>query len=149
MIGWGTVNKKEKHHFSIIGTPLIPITSLSSTVPPMFHITLGIVLKLFEMISSEVRKLDCNHIHEVQKNVEKEWEFNSNELKEKKDGRYKLCDKLLDFINFKERFMGKLHNNILELDQVAKMCNGHVKKQKIEPCSAFLCLVSQFDEKLE
>ena len=132
MIGWGTVNKKGKHHFSIIGTPLIPITSLSSTVPPMLHITLGIVLKLFEMILSEVRKLDCNHIHEVQKNVEK-----------------KLCDKLLDFINFKERFMAKLHNNISELDQVAKMCSGHVKKQKKEPCSAFLCLVSQFDDKLE
>ena len=55
----GTVNRKGKHHSSIIGTPLIPVTSLSNIVPPVLHITLGIVLKLFDMILSEVRKLDC------------------------------------------------------------------------------------------
>ena len=64
----GTVNKKGKHHFSIIGTPLIPITSFSNIVTPVLHITLAIVLKLLEMILSEVRKLDYNHITEVQKN---------------------------------------------------------------------------------
>ena len=56
----GNVNRKGKHHSSIIGSPLIPITSLSNIVPPVLHITLGIVLKLFEMILSEVRKLDRN-----------------------------------------------------------------------------------------
>ena len=86
----GTVNKKVKHHFSIIGTPLISITSLSSIVPPVLHITFSIVLNLFEMLLSEVRKLDCNHITEVQKIFEKEWEVNSNELKEKEDDRYIL-----------------------------------------------------------
>ena len=30
----GTVNKKGKHHCSIIGTSLIPITLLSNTAPP-------------------------------------------------------------------------------------------------------------------
>ena len=63
----GPINKKEKYHFSIIETHLIPITTLSNIVPPVLHITLGIVLKLFEMILSEVRKLDCNHITEVEK----------------------------------------------------------------------------------
>ena len=56
----GTVNKKGKHDFSIIGTPLISITTLLNIVPPVLHITLGIVLKLFEMILSEVWKLDCD-----------------------------------------------------------------------------------------
>ena len=79
----GTINKKEKHHFSIIGTPLVPITSLSNILPPVFHISFGIVLKLFEMILPEVRKLDCNHITEVQRFFEEEWEVNSNELKGK------------------------------------------------------------------
>ena len=50
------VNRKGKHHSSIIGSPLIPITSLSNIVPPVMHITLGIVLKLFEMILCEDRK---------------------------------------------------------------------------------------------
>ena len=59
--------------------------------------TLSIVLKLFEMILSEIRKLDCSHITEVQINFEKEWEVNSNKLKGKEDDKYELCDKLLDF----------------------------------------------------
>ena len=146
----GTVNTKGKHHFSIVGTPLIPITSLSNVVPPVLHITLGIVLKLFEMILSEVRKLDCNHITEVRKKKEKEWEDDSNALKVKKNDMHKLCDKLLDLMNFKERFMAKLNNNVSELDQIAQICSGRVKKQKkMEPCSSFSCLASQFDDKLE
>ena len=55
---------------------------------------------------------------------------------------YKLCDKLLDLMNFKERFMAKLNNNIAELDDVAKICSGRVKKpKKLEVCCAFSYLV--------
>ena len=115
----------------------------------MLHITFGIVLNLFEMLLSEVRKLDCNHITEVQKCFEKEWEINSNELKEKEDDRYILCHKLLHLMDLKERFMAKLHNDISELNQVAKICSGCVEKQKIKPCSAFLRLASEFDDKVE
>ena len=115
----------------------------------MLHITLGIVLKLFEMILSEVRKLDCNHITEVQKEIEKEWEADSTKLKEKQNDMYKLCDKLLDLMNFKERFVAKLHNDISELDKVTKICSGLAKKQKIQLCKGFLCLAFQFDDKLE
>ena len=32
-----TVNKTEKHLFGIIGTSIIPITSLSNIVPPVYH----------------------------------------------------------------------------------------------------------------
>ena len=78
----GTVNKKVKHNSSIIGTSLIPITPLSNIVQPVLHVTLGIVLKLFEMVLSKVRELDCNHITEVCKKVEKTWEDASNQLKE-------------------------------------------------------------------
>ena len=80
----GTVNKIGKYHSSIIGTPLIPITYLSNIVPPVLHITVGIVLKLFEIDLSEVRNVDCNHITEVRKKTEKDWKDGSNQLKEKK-----------------------------------------------------------------
>ena len=136
----GNVNRKGKHHSSIIGTPLIPMTPLSNIVPPVLYITLRIVLKLFEMISSEFKKLDCNHITEVQKLIEKEWEVKSNELKEKQDERYNLCEKSLGLFNFKGRFMAKLHKNISELDQIAKACSVCGKKQKINLCGVFLCL---------
>ena len=43
---------------------------------------------------------------------------------------YKLCDNLLDLMNFKECFMAKLDNYISEFDHLAKICSGHVKKQK-------------------
>ena len=52
-------------------------------------------------------------------------------------------------MNFKERFVEKLNNNVSELDKVAKICSGRVIKQKIQPCTEFSCLVSQFDDKLE
>ena len=42
----GTVNRKRKHHSSILGTP----NSLSNIVSPVFYITLGIALKLFDMV---------------------------------------------------------------------------------------------------
>ena len=42
---------------------------------------------------------------------------------------YKLCDKILDLMNFKERFMSKLANSISELDDVAKLCSGLEKKK--------------------
>ena len=50
--------------------------------------TVSIVLKLFEMILSEIRKLDCSHITEVQINFGKEWEVNSNKLKGKEYDKY-------------------------------------------------------------
>ena len=52
---------------------------------------------------------------------------------------YKLCDKLLDLMNFKEDFEAKFDNNISELDKVAKICSGCNKKQERQPCSGFLC----------
>ena len=110
----GNVNRKGKHHSSIIGSPLIPITSLSNIVPPVLHITLGIVLKLFEMILSEVRKLDRNHITAAQKEIEKEWKAERKKLKEKKNDMYNLCHKLLDMVNFKEGFA---KNNLKKIFQ--------------------------------
>ena len=110
----GNVNRKGKHHSSIIGSPLIPIISLSNIVPPVLHITLGIVLKLFEMILSEVRKLDRNHITAAQKRIEKEWKAERKKVKEKKKVIYNLCHKLLDMVNFKEDFAKKLEKNISE-----------------------------------
>ena len=58
------------------------------------------------------------------------------------------CHKLLDIVNFKG-FEKKLEKNISESDNVAKICGGHVEKQKIQPCSGFFCWASQFDDKLE
>ena len=82
------------------------------------------------MILSEVRKLDCNRITEVQKEIEKEWEAGSNELKEKENVMYKLCDKLLDLMNFKELVEAKFDNDISALDKVAKICSGCIIKNK-------------------
>ena len=44
---------------------------------------------------------------------------------------YKLCDKLIGLMNFKERFEAKFDNDISELDKVAKICSGHNKKYNL------------------
>ena len=87
-------------------------------VPPVLPVTLGIILKFFGMVSSEVRKLDCNLINEVQKRSENDWEAGNNLLMEENNEMYKLSDKLVILMDFKECFFGKLASNGLNVTSV-------------------------------
>ena len=46
--------KRGKHHLSIVASPCFPILKLSNVVPPVLHITLGITLKLFNMLCASM-----------------------------------------------------------------------------------------------
>ena len=48
-----------KLHKSIISGPVFPFVSLGNVIPPVLHITLGIVLKLFKMFLERVKSQDC------------------------------------------------------------------------------------------
>ena len=50
-----------KLHKSIVSSPVFPIVSLENVVPPVLHITLGIVLKLFKTLLSTVLKVKTAH----------------------------------------------------------------------------------------
>ena len=49
----GGLHKKRKFHESIISRALFPLKSLSHVVPPVLHIKLGIVLKLYQILLSK------------------------------------------------------------------------------------------------
>ena len=44
-----------KLHKSIASSPVFPILSLGNAVPPVLHVTSGIVLKMFNMLVEDVR----------------------------------------------------------------------------------------------
>ena len=48
-----------KLHKSIVSSPVFPIASLRNVVPPVLHIFLGNVLKLFKMLLERVKSQNC------------------------------------------------------------------------------------------
>ena len=44
-----------KLHKSIVSSPVFPILSLGNAVPPVLHVTSGIVLKMFNVLVEDVR----------------------------------------------------------------------------------------------
>ena len=52
------LNKTGRHHSSVSRRNLFPFVCLDNIVPPVLHITLGIVLKLFNLLLSKCRVLD-------------------------------------------------------------------------------------------
>ena len=54
----GGLHKRGKFHESVISRPLFPIKSLSHIVPPILHIKLGIVLKLYQILLSKTQEND-------------------------------------------------------------------------------------------
>ena len=48
-----------KLHKSIVSSLVFPISSLGNAVPPVLHITLGIVLKMFNMLLEHVESRLC------------------------------------------------------------------------------------------
>ena len=49
-----------KFHMSIVRNPIFPTVSLKNVVPPVLHITLDIVLKLFKILLGNVKSQDID-----------------------------------------------------------------------------------------
>ena len=52
------MRKTGKEHESVVRRSVLPLKSLDSVVPPVLHLTLGIVLKLYKVLVSELHGLD-------------------------------------------------------------------------------------------
>ena len=66
-----------KLHKSIVSSPVFPIGSLGNVVPPVLHITLGIVLKLFKMLLERVKSEACTSNELGTQINEDEWKAKS------------------------------------------------------------------------
>ena len=115
-----------KHHKSIVSSPIFPIMFLENVVPPVLHITLGIVLKLFKMLLNHAKSQESQSVEPHHENeCAKEWQEESKEFVEKENIFKKVCCKVLDLLNFKARFLAKFESETDEkLDEIAKLPNN-------------------------
>ena len=79
----GGLHKRGKFHESIISRPLFPIKSLSHVVPPVLHIKLGIVLKLYQILLSKTQENENIETSTARADQEKKLEWKSEKLLEK------------------------------------------------------------------
>ena len=140
-----------KLHKSIVSIPVFPISSLGNVVPPVLHITLGIVLKMFNM-SIEHFKSQDSAIKPTNDQSNKTWREKSEKLLGRETEFKRVCLKLFELYNIQARHQAKSENESdEELNKIAKLSTNESKlrRKKILKCSASLCLVSQFDSSPE
>ena len=49
----GNLRARSKFHNSVVSPVIFPIISLDNVVPPVLHIMLGVVLKLYKLLLKE------------------------------------------------------------------------------------------------
>ena len=64
---------RSKLHKSIVNSLVLPISSLGNVVPPVLHITLGIVLKMFNMLVKHVKSQDSASDEPTNDESNKKW----------------------------------------------------------------------------
>lgn len=140
------LTKAGKKHGSIIGPDLLPIP-IENTIPPVLHITLGIVLRLFNKLLAVCRGLDKpatpNSLHEL----DREWEKKSFELCETQELLRGLGRNFVDHRNHLERLEALTQDDQGELERVARdsvICDSAISDD-FEKCGEISCVGTRWD----
>ena len=99
-----------KLHKSIVSSPVFPISSLDNVVPPVLHITLGIVLKMFNMLIEHVKSQDSASNEPTNDQSNKTWREKSEELLGREAEFKRVRLKLLELHNIQARHQAKSEN---------------------------------------
>ena len=94
---------RSKLHKSIVSIPVFPISSLGNVVPPVLHITLGIVLKMFNMLTEHVKSQDSASNEPTNDQSNKAWREKSEKLLGGETEFKRVCLKLLELYNIQAR----------------------------------------------
>uniref|UniRef100_A0A7M5VGC9 Uncharacterized protein n=1 Tax=Clytia hemisphaerica TaxID=252671 RepID=A0A7M5VGC9_9CNID len=146
------LRKTGKFHCCFFGPMIFPIKTLENVVPPVLHIMLGIVLKLFNLLLDRSRDLDSSkvgspaHIENMRQKEKAEEEARvTMEALDKK--RRELGKELVDLYSWRERFDAVLAGNIKELHSIAKAFDNScsTKNPKFEKCTGIKCFLSCYD----
>ena len=144
--------KTGKFHGNFFHRFVFPIKSLDFVVPPILHIMLGIVLKLFNLLLERCREIDSSEGYAAQCEEAKEQKALYDRESEKLRDLEKKCRTLgcdyVDLYNFKERLEAALSGNFEEIDAIASASDSHSKRRvkKVESCTGLKCLISGRDE---
>ena len=132
-----------KFHESIVGRNLFKFVPLINVVPPVLHILLGIVLRLFKKLLVCCRSLDgFKSSSDFDKN-DQEWKEKSREVQAQEEVVRDLGFQHVDLQNIGDRLTAKSAG---EIDLLAQQSEFQVKKrQKQEKCGSVCCIISEFD----
>ena len=110
-----------RYHESIKGRNLFKFIPLANVIPPILHITLGIVLSLFNKLLDQCRIVDQTYNKPNLVRIDKEWHQRSLDLEKRKDLVREIGGDYIDLVNFVERFEG-------DIDIIARQSDFSVKK---------------------
>ena len=135
-------NKQGKDHAGVKDRRLIDFIPLKNIVPPVLHITLGIVQRMFEKKLELCRKADATDVEAIRA-VEEEWEVVTAELIAKEAEVSGLAQDYLDIANWGERLCCETQE---EIDDVAlRSDSAKLRKEREPSCSSKKCVISEYD----
>ena len=95
------------------------------------------------MLLERVKSQDCTSNELGTQANEDEWKAKSRELLEREGEHKIICEKILDLLNIRERYLAE---NEEELDEIAKLSSSaHKNRSKNSRCGSVRCLISAFD----
>ena len=120
-------------------------------VPPVLHITLGIVLYLYNLLLKHVKELDATESsialqRKAPLDLEDEWKIACEEM-EKKEKEIRMYDSaFVDLCNFRDRTQAIRSGDLALNDDIAKQSdNSRKRAKKQEKCASLRCCISDFD----
>ena len=143
-----------KYHGNFYNRAIFPILSLDNIVPPVLHIMLGIVLKLFNLLLNRCHDLDhsnncATHIAETAQK-ERDFEKARLNLSVNENRKRELGCAFVDLYNCKERIEEVLAGTFSELDKIAIASDnkGKRKDSKFTRCTGIKCFMSAWDSEV-
>ena len=129
---------------SVAPTPTPPPT------PHVLHLSLGIVLKLYKVLVSELQGLDEKETKTTrtkdQKAIGKLWKAASIKLQEKEQELSSSGSEHLELRNLADRFLHALSGNQGGVDTIAMHENdSKATRQNNDNCDSLCCAISDFD----
>ena len=119
---------------------------MSHVVPPVLHIKLGIVLKLYQILLSKTQEKDNIETSTARADQEEKWECESEKLLEKEAELLHSGCVFIDFENLKDRFEAKLSKDWSKIDDIAQRSyNKPNKESENEQCKSVACCISKYD----
>ena len=147
----GDLNATGKYHGSVVRRPIFPLLNLDNLIPPVLHITLGIVLKLFNMLESATKNLDAP-TKKVPAKIKYEKEL-SEALKKLTQVDQKVREQgssFIDYFNFRERLDAYFSGESSEVDSIALHQTATRKSaSENEHCTSIHCFISNFDAEVD
>ncbi|XP_065678012.1 uncharacterized protein LOC136093059 [Hydra vulgaris] len=145
----GNLRALGKFHNSIIAPVIFPIITLDNVVPPVLHIMLGVVLKLYKLLLKECKILDCQAVSSLSHNenvrTNELWAAKSFECSKTADSLRLLGNQFVDVANLQTRWLA-FDKNISELECISLNSSNKKKtcKQQ-EKCASIRCLITKYD----